>query len=76
MTYVYRFCDRIAYKRNNSIRNDRIILSQNKPQLVNERLHLLITYPSIESDVSEIKSTRDRLIILCQMNILKPIITV
>ena len=66
MTYVYRFCDRASYKRNNTIRNDRIILHQNNPQLVNERLRLLTTHPSIELDASEIKSTRDRLIILSQ----------
>ena len=47
MIYVYRFCDRASYKQNNKSRNDRIILHQNNPQLVNERLRLLTIHPSI-----------------------------
>ncbi|XP_065361992.1 uncharacterized protein LOC135955567 [Calliphora vicina] len=71
MTYVYRFCDRASCTRNNTIRNDRVILDRNNPQLVKERLRLLTTHPSIELDASEIKSTRDRLIILCQTEYFK-----
>ena len=43
-----------------------MVLDRKLPQSIDERLNRLLTHPSIELDAHEIKSTRDRLIILCQ----------
>ena len=67
LSYVYRFCDRTSNTRRKHNRYVTLQLDERKMPSVKKRLETLLNHPSIQLEAEEIKSTKDKLIVICQL---------